>query len=43
MPVVKLDRRPIGDGKPGALTLKLQQALEAYIRTETAKQPDGDK
>lgn len=37
LPVTKLDRRAIGDGKPGAVTRKLQQALEDYIRTETTK------
>jgi D-alanine transaminase len=41
MPVTKLDRRVIGDGKPGAMTLKLQHALEEYIRTETTK-PKND-
>lgn len=37
LPVTKLDRRAIGDGKPGAVTRKLQQALENYIRAETTK------
>ena len=37
LPVTKLDRRAIGDGKPGAVTRKLQQALEDYIRAETTK------
>ena len=35
MPVIKIDRRVIGDGKPGKLTLQLQEALEAYIREQT--------
>ena len=35
MPVVKIDRRAIGDGKPGKLTLQLQDALENYIREQT--------
>ena len=35
MPVVKIDRRAIGDGKPGKLTMQLQDALENYIREQT--------
>ena len=35
MPVAKIDRRMIGDGKPGRMTLQLQDALEDYIREET--------
>jgi D-alanine transaminase len=35
MPVVKIDRRMISDGKPGKFTLQLQAALEAYIREQT--------
>ena len=35
MPVAKIDRRMIGDGKPGRMTLQLQDTLEDYIREET--------
>ncbi len=35
MPVVKIDRRMIGDGKPGKMTLGLQKALEQYISEQT--------
>lgn len=35
MPVAKIDRRMIGDGKPGKFTLQLQAALEDYIREQT--------
>ena len=35
MPVAKIDRRMIGDGKPGKATLQLQAALEYYIRQQT--------
>ena len=35
MPVVKIDRRVIGDGAPGKMTLQLQDALENYIREQT--------
>ena len=34
MPVIKIGRRVIGDGKPGKLTVQLQEALEAYIREQ---------
>ena len=35
MPVAKIDRRPVADGKPGKVTLKLQAAFEEYIREQT--------
>ena len=35
MPVSKIDRRVVGDGKPGKFTLQLQVALEDYIREQT--------
>jgi D-alanine transaminase len=35
MPVSKIDRRVVGDGKPGKFTLQLQAALEDYIREQT--------
>jgi D-alanine transaminase len=35
MPVAKIDRRPVADGKPGKVTLQLQAAFEEYIREQT--------
>ena len=35
MPVTKIDRRMIADGKPGRMTLQLQAAFEDYIREQT--------
>lgn len=35
MPVAKIDRRPVADGKPGKVTLQLQTAFEEYIREQT--------
>jgi D-alanine transaminase len=35
MPVAKIDRRVIGDGKPGKFTLQLQDVFEDYIREQT--------
>ena len=35
MPVTKIDRRMVADGKPGRMTLQLQTAFEDYIREET--------
>lgn len=35
MPVVKIDRRMVADGKPGRMTLQLQAAFEDYIREQT--------
>ena len=34
MPVAKIDRRMIADGKPGKVTLQLQAAFEDYIREQ---------
>lgn len=33
IPVVEVDGRPIGDGKPGQLTLKIMEAFREYART----------
>lgn len=30
MPVVQIDNRPVGDGRPGAITRKLMELFEAY-------------
>ena len=35
MPVAKIDRRMVADGKPGRMTLQLQAAFEDYIREQT--------
>jgi D-alanine transaminase len=35
MPVAKIDRRIIADGKPGKATLQLQAVFEDYIREQT--------
>ena len=35
MPVAKIDRRVIGDGKPGKFTLQLQDVFEDYIQEQT--------
>ena len=35
MPVTKIDRRMVADGKPGRMTLQLQAAFEEYIREQT--------
>lgn len=37
LPVVKIDRRPVGEGQPGKTTLALQDNLEAFIREEAGK------
>jgi len=37
IPVVKVDGRPIGDGKPGPITLKLLAAFKELIKTEGEK------
>ncbi|TFL14118.1 branched-chain-amino-acid transaminase [Pusillimonas caeni] len=39
-PVVELDDRPIGDGKPGPLTRKLQQIYFDLVRGNTATHPE---
>jgi len=33
IPVVEVDKRPIGDGKPGPVTLKLIDAFRRYAQT----------
>ena len=35
LPVTSVDRLPVGDGKPGAITLQLQAAYEAVVRGTT--------
>ena len=35
MPVAKIDRHMVADGKPGRMTLQLQAAFEDYIREQT--------
>ena len=32
VPVVKIDQRPIGDGKPGAMTLRLLREFQELTR-----------
>jgi branched-chain amino acid aminotransferase len=34
IPVTKIDERPIGGGKPGAVTAALIQAFKEFIREE---------
>lgn len=34
LPLVRIDGRPIGDGRPGPLTLRLRQAFEAHFWAE---------
>ena len=36
IPMVKLDGRPIADGKPGPITKKTIQAFKAYVAKVTA-------
>ena len=35
VPITSVDRLPVGDGKPGALTMKLQKAYESVVRGTT--------
>lgn len=35
LPVVKIDRRPVGEGKPGKTTRQLAQLLEEYVQEKT--------
>lgn len=35
MPVAKIDRRPVANGKPGKAAMQLQAAYEDYIREQT--------
>lgn len=37
LPVVKIDRRPVGEGQPGKTTLALQDNLDAFICEEAGK------
>jgi branched-chain amino acid aminotransferase len=34
-PVTSVDRLPVGDGKPGPLTMKLQSTYESVVRGTT--------
>jgi branched-chain amino acid aminotransferase len=34
-PVVAVDRLPVGDGRPGAITMRLQAAYESVVRGTT--------
>jgi branched-chain amino acid aminotransferase len=34
-PVVAVDRLPVGNGKPGAVTMRLQSAYESVVRGTT--------
>jgi branched-chain amino acid aminotransferase len=38
--VTSVDRLPVGDGKPGATTRRLQTAYEAVVRGTTAAHPE---
>jgi branched-chain amino acid aminotransferase len=40
VPLVEVDRRPIGDGQPGAATLRLMETLAAITRRETDAHPE---
>ena len=35
LPITSVDRLPVGDGKPGAITLRLQAAYESVVRGTT--------
>ncbi|NJN26543.1 MAG: amino acid aminotransferase [Cyclobacteriaceae bacterium] len=37
MPVVQIDEMPIGDGKPGAVTTKLQQLYDQYLESAVGR------
>jgi branched-chain amino acid aminotransferase len=39
-PVVEVDRRPVGDGRPGPLTRRLQAAYFAAVRGEDERHPE---
>ena len=39
-PVIEVDRRRIGNGRPGPLTRQLQQAFFACVRGEDARHAD---
>lgn len=40
VPVTSVDRLPVGEGKPGPLTRRLQAAYEAVVRGTTAAHPE---
>ncbi|MCA3387665.1 MAG: branched-chain amino acid transaminase [Roseomonas sp.] len=35
LPITSVDRLPVGDGKPGAITMRLQEAYESVVRGTT--------
>jgi branched-chain amino acid aminotransferase len=35
LPITAVDRLPVGDGKPGAITMRLQAAYESVVRGTT--------
>jgi D-alanine transaminase len=37
LPVVRVDGRPVADGKPGAVTRRLQEAYAAEVREFLAR------
>jgi D-alanine transaminase len=39
LPIVRLDGRPVGDGRPGPVTLGLQEALAERMRTAALAKP----
>jgi branched-subunit amino acid aminotransferase/4-amino-4-deoxychorismate lyase len=42
MPLVEIDRRQIGSGKPGSLTAKLHQAYRELVKEEARKYLDSN-
>ena len=36
MPIVRIDDRPVGDGRPGPITTRLVKALRAYLDASCA-------
>jgi branched-chain amino acid aminotransferase len=40
VPLVEVDRRPVGDGRPGVRTRRLMQLLAAIARRETSAHPE---
>lgn len=39
LPIVRLDDRPVGDGRPGPVTRRLQRALAALVATPQRRNP----
>ena len=39
LPLVTLDGKPVGDGKPGPITCKLRDGFEAWERADRLKTP----